>query len=104
MKHDLLRTLALTLCAAGLVSTATATRLGPSRTSQEATPAMDFDEDLTRARVEQDLMLAERTAKMLGDLQEALADWQAESEPGPSVERDAVAPPSSTDADAGDEQ
>lgn len=37
-----------------------------------------LDQELGRVQLEQELMLAERTARMLDELQTALADWDRE--------------------------
>ena len=52
--------------------------LHASLSKEPSRPSDPLEEDLTRARVEQELMLAERTARMLSEVQEALLEWDAE--------------------------
>lgn len=60
----------------------------PSPSGIAALERPSLDDELTRVQLEQELMRAERTARMLDDLQEALADWdRAPRDEGEGAER-----------------
>lgn len=80
--------LALALAAASLslayahVSAAPPAAPPATPARQERTP---LDQELGRVQLEQELMLAEHTARMLDELQSALAEWDRQ----PSLEAEA---------------
>lgn len=86
--------LALALATAGLsLAYAHVSAAPPVGTAAPATPAprerTSLDQELARVQLEQELMLAERTARMLDELRTALEDWDREPAREAGAEGDA---------------
>ena len=87
MRHHLPRGLTALFLLVGL---AFAYAVPKSASRIEPGEAPSLEDELTRVHVEQDLMLAERTARMLDEFQTALRDWDDPVGDGQVVEEEAA--------------